>query len=238
MTIKMLKNFLLNIIFTRRCGICGDICPINKTLCDKCEREPNRIEGKICMKCGNKKQNCTCENNRFLFYESVCAPFYYRGGVRSAILRLKFHKRPEMAISLGKEMAQCVNERYKGYEFDLCTYMPTHENTLKERGYNHAELLANSLSHQLGLPCLPLLKKDLETPPQHQLPLYRRTGNLAGALSFNEDVLSDLSDMRILLCDDIKTSGSSLNECAQLLLFNGAAEVRCITACISGGEKE
>ena len=116
--------------------------------------------------------------------------------------------------------------------------MPTHENTLKERGYNHAELLANSLSHELGLPCLPLLKKDFETPPQHRLPLYRRTGNLAGALSFNEDVLSDLSDMRILLCDDIKTSGSSLNECAQLLLFNGAAEVRCITACISRGEKE
>jgi ComF family protein len=190
------------------------------------------------MKCGNEKQNCTCENNRFLFYESTCAPFYYRGGARSAILKLKFNKRSEMAILLGKEMAYCVNERYNGYEFDLCTYMPTHETTLSERGYNQAELLAKTLSDELGIPCLPLLKKDFETLPQHQLPLHRRTGNLAGALSYNEDSLSDLSDMRILLCDDIKTSGSSLNECAQLLLFNGAAEVRCITACISGGEKE
>ena len=143
-----------------------------------------------------------------------------------------------MAISLGKEMAQCVNERYKGYDFNLCTYMPSHKNNMPERGYNHAELLAKSVAQTLNIPCLPLINKDFETEPQHKLPLYKRTGNLAGALSFNEDTLSDLSDMRILLCDDVKTSGSSLNECAQLLLFNGAAEVRCVTACISGGEKE
>ncbi len=235
---KKLKDFLLNIIFTRRCGICGDICPINKILCEKCEREPNRIEGKICTRCGHEKNNCDCENNRYVFYESVCAPFHYRGGARNAVIRLKFHNRKELSDSLGTEMAKCVNERYKGYDFDLCTYMPSHKSNMTERGFNHAELLAESVSRTLNIPCLPLIKKDFETIPQHQLPLYRRTGNLAGALSFNEDTLSDLSDMRILLCDDVKTSGNSLNECAQILLFNGAAEVRCVTLCISRGEKE
>ncbi len=238
MTLKKLKNSILNIIFTRRCGICGDVCDIRKSLCDNCEREPNRIEGKICMRCGLEKDNCNCENNRYVFYESICAPFHYRGGARNAVFRLKFRNRKEMADPLGEEMAKCVSERYKGYEFDVCTYMPSHKSTMKERGYNPAELLAKSVSGKLNIPCLPLINKDFETAPQHQLPLYRRTGNLAGALSFDDSVISDLTDMRILLCDDIKTSGQSLNECAQILLFNGASEVRCVTVCIAHGEKQ
>lgn len=238
MTMKKLKGFLLNIIFTRRCGICGDICPINKNLCEKCEREPNRIEGKICMQCGHEKDDCSCENNRFIFYESVCAPFYHRGGARNAIFRLKFRNRKELADSIGKEMVKCIAERYKGYDFDIITFMPSCKTTMKERGYNHAALLAEVIADTMNIPCLPLINKDIETAPQHRLPLFRRTGNLAGAFSFNEVALSDVEDMRVLLCDDIKTSGNSLNECAQILLFNGAAEVRCVTFCISGGEKE
>ena len=238
MNTKKLKEAILNVLFTRRCGICGEVCDVRKTICDSCEREPNRIEGKICMRCGHEKELCKCENNRFIFYESVCAPFHYRGGPRSAVLKLKFHNRKDLADSLGGEMAECVRERYKGYSFDVCTYMPSHKNEVKERGFNHAELLARSLSEKLGIPCLPLIQKDFETSPQHQLPLYRRTGNLAGALSFDDSELSDLTDMRILLCDDIKTSGQSLNECAQILLFNGAAEVRCITVCIANSDHQ
>lgn len=235
-TLGKLKDLILNVIFSRRCGICGDICPVNNPICDNCERDDIRIDGKICMRCGNPKDKCSCENIRYLYYESICAPFYYRGGARNAVFRLKFRNRRELATSLGEEMAKCVKERYKGYGFDLCTFMPAHQNKIKERGYNHAELLAEVVADRLSLPCLPLLTKDFDTSPQHQLPLYKRTGNLAGALSFNYEALSDVTDMRILLCDDVKTSGNSLNECAELLLFNGAAEVRCVTLCIGGGK--
>lgn len=235
---RKLKENLLNIIFTRRCAICGDVCDIRSAICDRCVAEPNRINGKICMKCGLEKENCNCGNNRFILYESVCAPFRYMGAPRSAISKLKFNHRKEMAIPLGEEMASCVRNRYKNYDFDLCTYMPCQESTLKERGYNQAELLARRMSKSLNIPCVPLIKKDFETEAQHNLPLYLRTGNLAGALSFDDSVLSDISDTRILLCDDIKTSGNTLNECAKILLLNGAAEVRCVTLCIAHREME
>lgn len=234
---KRIKKALLDIIFTRRCGICGDICNINESLCEGCAEEANRIDGLICYKCGLEKDNCNCRSNRFLFYESICAPFHYRGGAQKAIFRLKFRNRQDLADNLAEEMAKCVRKRYAGYDFDLCTFMPSHTTTLKERGYNQAELLARSLSDKLGIPCHSLIQKDFETPAQHTLPLYKRTGNLAGALSFDESSEIDVKDMRILLCDDIKTSGRSLDECTKILLFKGAAEVRCVTVCIAGSDK-
>lgn len=229
-----IKETLLNILFTKRCHICGNICDIRYLLCENCAKPDLRISGEICYKCGLEKENCNCDNQRYMFYDTVCAPFHYSDGVRLAVFRLKFRNRKSLADNLATEMANCVKERYCGYDFDICTFMPSHEASLRERGYNHAELLAKSLSDSLGITCIDLIKKDFETPPQHNLPLYRRTGNLAGALSFKEDVKVDISGMRILLCDDIKTSGKSLDECAKILLFNGAAEVKCITLCIAG----
>ncbi len=224
-----LKNFK-NLIFTRRCILCGDVCDIRKSLCDKCEENPCRIEGDICEKCGAPKKNCICKSAPF--YMSVCAPFVYDGGPKKAIYIIKSRNDAVITENLGKEMAECVKSRYSGYDFDCVTFTPAHDKDIKRRGYNQAEQLALIVARELGIPCYNLLSKDFVTSPQRSLPAHLRTGNLAGALSFNTNQGHNIDNMRILLCDDLKTTGSTLNENSKVLLFNGAAEVRCVTACI------
>ena len=227
------KNFFdnfKNLIFTRRCDICGEVCDVRKNLCVECEANPCRIEGDICEKCGVPKKECLCR--RAPFYMSVCAPFYYENGPQKAISLMKFKNDMAITENLGKEMAECVKKRYNGYDFDCVTFIPSHKTDLKKRGYNQAERLANIVARELQLPCYNLINKDFITSTQHLLPAHLRTGNLAGALSYNKAAGYDIENMRILLCDDLKTTGSTLNESTKMLLFNGAAEVICITACI------
>ncbi len=230
MNFKDVCNNFKNLIFTRRCVICGDVCDVRKNLCTRCEESPCRIEGEICEKCGVPKKKCICKSAPF--YMSVCAPFFYEDGPKRAIFLMKFKNDLMITENLGKEMAECVKTRYAGYDFDCVTFTPSHKTDLKSRGYNQAERLAIIVARELGLPCYNLISKDFPTAKQHSLPAHLRTGNLAGALSFNDDTSCNVENMRILLCDDLKTTGSTLNESTKILLFKGAAEVRCITACI------
>ncbi len=230
MKLRDITDNFKNLIFTRRCNICGDVCDLRKSLCTECEENPCRILGEICEKCGIPKKECICRATPF--YMSICAPFYYEKGPQKAIHLLKFKNDMAIAESLGKEMAECVKTRYAGYDFDCVTFTPSHKSSIKKRGYNQAERLATIVARQLGIPCHSLISKDFPTATQHSLPAHLRTGNLAGALSYNGEANCNIENMRILLCDDLKTTGSTLNECTKILLFNGAAEVRCVTACI------
>lgn len=230
MKLKDIANNFKNIIFTRRCAVCGDVCDIRKPLCSQCEENPCRIEGDICSKCGVPKKDCICKSTPF--YMSVCAPFFYEEGPKRAIYLLKFKNDLSIAENLGKEMAECVKTRYSGYDFDCVTFTPSHKSDIKKRGYNQAERLATIVARELDLPCYELINKDFPTATQHSLPAHLRTGNLSGALSYNEETDCSIENMRILLCDDLKTTGATLNESTKILLFNGAAEVRCVTACI------
>jgi predicted amidophosphoribosyltransferase len=108
-----------------------------------------------------------------------------------------------------------------------------HPDDEKKRGYNQAQLLAEKIAENMGIPCLPLLRKDFKTQSQHNLPQMKRSGNLLGAISFNTGCNTEITGARILLCDDIKTTGSTLDECTKTLLFEDCAEVRCVTACVS-----
>lgn len=107
-----------------------------------------------------------------------------------------------------------------------------HPEDEKKRGFNQSRLLAEYIATELNVPCLALLKKDFKTKSQHQLPMMLRSGNILGTMSFNKDCNINVSDMRILLVDDIKTTGATLDECTKVLLFENCAEVRCITACV------
>ncbi len=207
------------------------MCNISHDVCEECAEDISAIEGDICFKCGCSKLICTCKN-KFHFYESVCAPYYYEGAAKKAILALKKQPIQHIIDSLSNDMVRCINSRYTHIYFDYCTFVPMFYKDEKERGFNQARLLVESISGDLEIPCFEFIKKDYKTLSQHKLPETKRRGNLIGAFSFNSSCGIDVTDMRILLCDDIKTTGATLDECAKTLLFAGAAEVRCITACI------
>lgn len=128
-------------------------------------------------------------------------------------------------------MAKCFHKNYEGYDFDLCTFVPSAKDDYKKRGYNQAELLAKDFCERTNLKCEELLVKNFSTEAQHNLSSAERSGNLLGAIDLKDGV--DIENMRILLVDDIKTTGSTLNECAKNLLIGGAAEVFCLTIAVT-----
>ncbi len=231
MNLNKLKEFLLSLIFTNRCRLCGGVCDIRAELCEKCAETLPAIKGEICYFCGVEKKKCHCKE-KAKYYLSVCAPFYYEEGVKRATVLLKYQVNEQTVNYLSKYMASCVKERYRDIDFDIIAFVPAFKTDEIKRGYNQAELLAAGMGKLLDIPVLPLLYKVYETQPQHTLSGAERSGNLLGAFDVSEDFLDTIQDKRILLCDDIKTTGTTLDECAKTLLVNGCAEVRCIAACI------
>lgn len=232
MDVVKFKDILASFLFTKRCRFCESVTDIREEICEKCKNEIFKIEGDICFKCGCKKSDCSCKG-KARYYMSICAPYYYEGAVKKAISQLKFHNNKYMAETLADDMAKTLKERYGELDFDICTFVPAHKNEFKKRGYNQAQLIAQKLSEKTGIPFFEILEKNFETAPQHSLNKSMRSGNLLGAIGLNEKLGADIADKRILLCDDVKTTGATLDECAKTLLINGAAEVRCITACIA-----
>ncbi len=232
LSFKDLYNTILTVIFTKRCRFCKNICSITDTVCDSCAEDISGIEGDICFSCGCSKLICNC-NKKFHYYESVCAPYYYEGAAQKAVVSLKSKITPRISDALSDDMSKCVEHHYKHLFFDYCTFVPMHSDDENKRGFNQSKILAENVAKTLEIPFAELIKKDFKTKSQHKLPEAMRYGNLSGAFSFNKFCNLDLTDKRILICDDIKTTGATLDECTKILLFAGAAEVRCVSACIT-----
>ena len=224
------KDFLISFLFPKRCRYCLCVIKHNEEICRKCEDNLQEISGEICFKCGCSKDDCSCKKHKS-YYKAITAPFYYDGTAGNSIRLLKFHKKQEIADVLSEEMAKCFINNFSEYSVDLVTFVPMHDKKQKERGFNQAELLTRKMCDILELPCEEVLIKTDETSEQHFLDENSRKGNLFGVFSVNPDV--DIFDKRILLCDDIKTTGTTLNECATTLLIGGAAEVICLTCAIA-----
>ena len=229
------KNFIIKLLYPQRCKYCNIVIDIRREICHTCENTLQKIEGDICKLCGKKVNDCNCGHKKH-FYKYICAPFYYDGAASRAIWRFKFRNQTKLSKVFAEDMANCFDTYYKGYDFDLCTFVPSSKESLKERGYNQAELLARDFSEITDIPCEEVLLKTRETKIQHDLLSVERSGNLAGAIELKDGI--DLENKRILLIDDIKTTGSTLNECAKMLWLNGAKDVYCISVALTKQNKK
>ncbi len=234
---KKLTDFLIAIFYTRRCRYCRTVIDIRERVCSRCKNEIFRIEGDVCFKCGYSQNECVCKK-KSQHYMRICAPYYYSGAAKRAIKRLKYSEDIDISYTLAEDMAETFKKHYSEMDFDYCTFVPSHRREQRKRGYNQAQLLAQHLSKELGIPCKELLVKTAVTKPQHTLNESMRSGNLLGSIQVKSRYFKKIQGARILLCDDVKTTGSTLNECAKTLMICGAAEVDCITYCIAKNDKK
>lgn len=219
-------------LFPQRCRFCNTVIKPNETVCKDCTESLEVIDGKICTLCGMKEADCTCQKHRS-YYTAIAAPYYYEGAAGKAVQALKFNKVQTVVEDLGWDMTVCFKERFHGYDFDLITFVPMTKKSEKERGFNQSELLAQSVAKETNIPIVTALRKVFETKPQHDLGELGRSGNVLGVFEVDEKIKPELENARILLIDDVKTTGATLNECAKTLLIGGAAEVFCLTATIA-----
>ena len=231
MKLHEIKDFVLSLILTQQCRYCGALIGLKETLCEDCKKTLPVIKGERCKSCGAEKGRCDC-NKRAMRYDGVTAPFYYENGIRKSLQLLKFGGRDYIAYSLAQDMAKSVNEDFADITFDFITYIPFTRYQKRHRPYNQSELLADSLSDILKIPCKDVLVKLFETGVQHRMGSAERSGNVLGVYDVKSTDL--IKGKNILLVDDIKTTGATLNECARILKIRGAEKVYCVTAALTG----
>lgn len=222
--IELFKG-LLRTLCPQRCAYCGRVVSVNTYACEDCEKVLPRISGEICVSCGREKAECSCNGEKY--YGSVVAPLYYEGVVRKGIHQFKFRNWYQHSAAYGIEMANAVSERFPDKHFDFVIPIPMTKKSLNKRGYNQVEILADVLSQKLGIECRKdILTKIYETDKQHTISHLLRKGNLTGVFDVSNPEF--VKGKKILLCDDISTSGETFNECAKMLWLFDAEEVCCV----------
>lgn len=201
--------------------------------CVFCRRFLKKGERSVCTRC--KTELCYTENGgeQTGDFFSVCvSPLYYEGVVRESILRYKFKEATGYATAYGALVADCVRERLKG-RYDLISWVPLSRERYKERGYDQAMLLALAVALELDDVAVSTLEKHKDAAKQSQMgSAEKRRANISGVYRVADSEL--IQDKRILLIDDIVTTGSTLSECARTLLQGGAKEVLCATVARAG----
>ena len=207
----MTRAALLNLFFQTKCAFCGHVSA--RGVCEACERTLPRTELPLREGAG---------------YGKCAVPLRYEGPVREALLRFKFRGGRGAAEGFGWLLARCAAEELGG-AFDAVTYAPVSAKRRAGRGYDQAYLLARETARHWGVKPLTLLRKTRDNPPQSSLDAAARRGNVVGVYEPCE--MEKIKGARVLLIDDILTTGSTLSECVRVLRGAGAAAVVC--ACLA-----
>lgn len=174
--------------------------------------------GSVCSGCGLQEEVL---RNKKGFYGNLLYVFGYDGIVRRLIHNFKYNDMPYVGGYMAEKMYACLQEMQ--IQFDLITFVPVHENRLKWRGFDQAEMLASYLSAQTGVPYKKLLLRARDTPPQFDLGREERKINVKGAFRAAEPL--HLAGKKVILIDDVCTTGSTLRECARILEKAGAVVI-------------
>lgn len=222
-----LLYWLLDLIFPRKCALCGKLLTKDETdYCRDC-----RMNSPYFPVLEEKVHPSGKTELRFL--DSFTAVWYYKRNVRTAILRLKFHGARFLAVPLGRSLAMKLYENHPE-GFDCLTWVPVSAKRKRKRGYNQSYLLAKALGKELGMKPQPLLEKVRDNPAQSGVSADMRRSNVAGVYALVGKI--DLTGKRILLIDDVFTTGSTAEECARVLREAGAGKVHC--AAVAAAQKQ
>jgi len=206
---------ILDLFFPPRCVFC-------RKFLEKGEKE-------ICASCLKELPFCKGAAQRTAgdFFSECVSPFYYKDEVRESILRFKFRGASQYAKAYGRLLADCIRQNLSG-KYDLITWVPLNEVRLAERTYDQAALLAMAAALELEDVAAETLKKIRNVQAQSGISeREKRKANVSGAYVVKDEEL--IAGKRILLIDDIVTTGSTLAECSRVLLTAGAARVVCAT---------
>lgn len=207
-------HVLLDLLYPPRCPFCARVLERGEEgWCAACQEELPWTGP------GDAKTVESCD--------ACLSPLWYKDGVRDGMHRYKFDGGRGHAKLFGQLMAQCLQDRWER-PADLITWAPLHVKRRRERGYDQAELLARRVSELTGLPVEHTLEKIRATAVQSQTGADEvRKANVRGVYRALPGL--DLTGRRVILVDDVVTSGATLAECASALRGAGAASVAGLT---------
>ena len=210
----------LSILYPRKCILCRTIL--------------GKEETDLCTQCRKNAPEFPKAKSTIPFVARWTALWYYKDDVRRSILRYKFHHARHYAPAYGRLLGmKLLQEIPEG--FDAVTWVPT--GTIRKffRGYDQAQLLAKAVGKELGCEPVKLLKKLRNTPPQSGInDAAKRRANVLAAYAVTQPV----TGQRILLLDDVITTGATTSECAKTLQIAGAKEIYCAAVAAASHHKK
>lgn len=222
---------LLDVLYPLECAGCGGS---GKVICDKCAASLSRLVPPFCEVCAAPDVCGTCQTcaGSGREFDGIRAPFRYEGAIRHAILALKYGGIKAAAPQLGDMLAEYIQAN--PLPGDLLAPVPMHSSRRRERGYNQADLLVRRVAGRCGISYQrDLLVRTRRVDPQAGVSSAAgRFANVADSVALSDG--SDAIDRRIILVDDVATTGSTLDTCAAVLRNAGAASVWCLTLAVAG----
>lgn len=240
MTVRSIARSLADFCFPRRCVLCNalldrELIDAGGETCGSCTGSLKALPEHHCTRCAypfetegigsHLCQECLTSDPPFDRAGSV---WCYEEPVQSAILNFKFHGRTYLRSFFSKAMTRRLRERWEGGRWDLIIPVPLHGSKLRKRGYNQALLIALDVARASRVPVSrSVLRKIRRTSAQSVLSRDERRTNVVSAFEVAE--ARAIHGKRVLLIDDVMTTGSTLRECAKTLKESGAERVDCLT---------
>lgn len=217
-TLYVLLRHLTALIYPVRCPVCSRIIGAVDRFCDKCSSEFIEYHG-----------NFTIQK-----VKKFTAVFEYNEKISPAIFIMKDGISGNAPYAFGSLIAERIKD--EGINADLIVPVPMYKDDLKKRGYNQTELIAKKVGFFLKIDVSDdIVVKNRKTQTQKSLKLVQRKENLKDAFSVTD--VSKIKGKRIIIIDDICTTGSTLSEIANLLVDSGASEIYCACACKTPDKK-
>lgn len=236
--IQLWKGFL-DIIYPCRCPVCDDIVLREEgAVCPECRKKLPYVKEPCCKKCGKQirreeEEYCTdCQKKRHIYTEGK-ALFSYDAVMKQSVAAFKYKGRQEYAVWYGRELAKHFGAQLKRWGAEALIPVPVHRVRCRERGYNQAALLAREVSLHTGIKTdETLLIRKKKTIAQKELSTRERGKNLQEAFQLQKNVVQY---KKVVLVDDIYTTGSTADACAKVLKQGGVEQVYLLCLCIGNG---
>ena len=217
---KRLSLLISRLLFPPKCVLCRKLLGENET--------------DLCRECRTHTPEFPKQQKKLPYLAGWTALWYYEGSVRRSMLRFKFYNARSYGNTYGKLLAMKLSQ--EDISFDLLTWAPISRARKWRRGYDQVELIARSVGRELGIAPVATLKKRRNNPPQSGLQdAAQRRANVLGVYEVLDP--EAIQGKRILLLDDIMTTGATAGECARMLLTAGAKEVYCAAVAAASHNK-
>ena len=210
-------RWLINLLFPPKCVLCRRIL--------------QKQETDLCRECRADAPEFTKSKRRIPFVAQWTGIWYYSDNVRGIIHRYKFSNARRYAAAYAKLLAVRLQKEEMD-SFDILSWIPVSASRKRKRGYDQSQLLAEALGQELGCEAVAVLKKYRNNPPQSTLTLQaERRANVLNVYAVADPAL--IRGKRILLVDDVVTTGATASECGKTLLIHGAKEITLATVAVA-----
>lgn len=206
-----LRKYGLQLLFPEKCVLCRSVLKWD--------------EMDLCRKCRLEAPECLVSRRKIPFVDSWVAVWYYEKDARRSLLRYKFGRKRSYAAAYGRLLAMKLQREYPD-GFDRLTWVPTGKWKKLTRGFDQCQLLAQVVGQELGMEPEKLIRKIRNNRTQSTIHgEAKRRANVLGAYKVTDP--QRVAGQKVLLLDDIITTGATAGECGRILLTAGAAEVHC-----------